>query len=87
MRKGLFDRHHHHCCGLLAVDSEPALEARIRADPSASVHTVGLVHAGSAINCSRVFGLSDGAGDAGAAATGSASVSFLDLRILFTIQA
>ena len=46
VRKRLFDGHNHHCRGLLAVDREAVPEVRIRADPSASVHRVGLVHAG-----------------------------------------
>src|SRR5262245_8705755 len=46
VRKCLFDRHDHHCRGLLAVDSEAAPKVCIRANPSASVHTVRLVHTG-----------------------------------------
>src|SRR5262249_15148239 len=33
VRKCLFDRHNHHCRGLLAVDSEAAPEVRVRTDP------------------------------------------------------
>src|SRR6516165_22917 len=46
VRKCLFDRHNHHSRGLLTVDSEAALEIRIRADPSAAVDAVSLVHTG-----------------------------------------
>jgi hypothetical protein len=46
VRKCVFDCHDRHCRGLLAVDSDAAPEVRIRADPSAPVHAVGLVHTG-----------------------------------------
>jgi hypothetical protein len=46
VRKCPFDRHDRHCRGLLAVDSDAAPEVRIRADPRAPVHAVGLVHTG-----------------------------------------
>jgi hypothetical protein len=46
VHKRLLDRHDHHCRGLLAVDGEAVPKVRIRADPSASVHAVGLVDTG-----------------------------------------